>query len=125
LLGLPAGNEPAASLHKLTIAEFTNSLHDLLGAGAPVAGVEPDTVVSGFGSVGASTVAISPAGVGLYEDATGAATDYAFSDPTRAAAVLSCVPSGTADTACASKALAALGRRAFRRTLTDAETTRS
>jgi hypothetical protein len=95
-----------------------------LGTGTPVSGVEPDTIVSGFGSVGASSVAISPAGVGLYEDATGAATAYAFSDATHAAAVLSCIPTGTTDTACASTALAAFGRRAFRRALTDAETMR-
>ena len=111
-------------MHKLTASEFTNSVNDLLGAAAPVSAVEPDDVVAGFASVGASTVAMSPSGVGLYEDATGAATDYAFSDPTRAAAVLACVPTGTTDTACASKALAAFGRRAFRRPLTDAETTR-
>jgi hypothetical protein len=124
LVGLPGGDEPTARLHKLTAAEFGNSVQDLLGAGAPLGAVEPDDVVAGFASVGASTVAISPAGVGLYEEATGAATDYVFSDPTRAAAVLSCVPTSATDTACASKALAAFGRRAFRRPLTDAETTR-
>jgi Protein of unknown function (DUF1592)/Protein of unknown function (DUF1588)/Protein of unknown function (DUF1595)/Protein of unknown function (DUF1585)/Protein of unknown function (DUF1587) len=124
LLNLSGGAEPIARLHKLTSSEFSNSLHDLLGAGAPVSMVEPDVIAAGFASVGASTVAMSPSGVGLYEDATGAATDYAFSDPTRAAAVLSCIPTGTTDTACASKALAAFGRRAFRRPLTADETTR-
>jgi hypothetical protein len=111
-------------LHKLTAAEFANSVQDLLGVGAPAGAVEPDDVVAGFASVGASTVAISPAGVGLYEGVTGTATDFAFSDPTRAAAVLSCIPASATDTACASKALAAFGRRAFRRPLTDAETSR-
>jgi hypothetical protein len=124
LLGLSGGAEPTARLHKLTSVELTNSLHDLLGADAPVPAVEPDTLAAGFASVGASTVATSPAGVGLYEDATGAATDYVFSEPARAAAVLACVPASTNDTACATKALGALGRRAFRRPLADAETTR-
>jgi hypothetical protein len=124
LLNLSGGAEPIARLHKLTSSEFTNSLHDLLGGGAPVSMVEPDVIAAGFASVGASTVAMSPSGVGLYEDATGAATDYAFSDPTRAAAVLSCIPTSTTDMACASKALAAFGRRAFRRPLTADETTR-
>lgn len=124
LVGLPGGDEPTAHLHKLTASEFANSVQDLLGAAAPVGMVEPDDVVAGFASVGAATVAVSPAGVGLYEGATGTATDYTFSDPTRAAAVLSCVPTSATDTACASKALAAFGRRAFRRPLTDAETMR-
>ncbi|HVZ75004.1 MAG TPA: DUF1592 domain-containing protein [Polyangia bacterium] len=124
LLGLPDGAEPLARLHKLTISELTNSLHDLLGTGAPVSAVEPDDVAAGFAAVGASTVAISPSGVGLYEDATGGATTFAFADATHAAAVLPCVPTGATDTACASRALAAFGRRAWRRPLTTAETTR-
>jgi hypothetical protein len=124
LLNLPDGDEAPARLHKLTAAEFTNSVHDLLGAAAPVSAVEPDDVVAGFASVGASIVAMSPAGVGLYEDAGGAATAFAFADATHAAAVLPCVPASATDTACASKALAAFGRRAFRRPLSDAETAR-
>ncbi|HEX4405758.1 MAG TPA: DUF1592 domain-containing protein [Polyangia bacterium] len=124
LLGLPGAAEPLARMHKLTAAEFANSVHDLLGADAPLAAVEPDDVVDGFANVGASTVAMSPSGVGLYESATGAATTFAFADAAHAGAVLPCVPTGTTDTACATKAIAAFGRRAFRRPLTDAETTR-
>jgi hypothetical protein len=124
LLGLPGGSEPLARMHKLTAAEFANSVHDLLGAAAPLSAVEPDDVVSGFANVGASTVAMSPSGVGLYESATGAATTFAFADATHAGAVLPCIPTGTTDTACATKAIAAFGRRAFRRPLTDAETAR-
>jgi hypothetical protein len=114
LLHLPGGDEPAPRLHKLTAGELANSLHDLLGAGAPVSAVEPDTRASG----------VSPAGVGLYEDATGGATAFAFADATHAGAVLPCVPSAVTDTACVTKALTAFGRRAFRRPLTDAETSR-
>jgi Protein of unknown function (DUF1592)/Protein of unknown function (DUF1588)/Protein of unknown function (DUF1595)/Protein of unknown function (DUF1585)/Protein of unknown function (DUF1587) len=124
LLSLPGGSAAPARLHKLTTVEFTNSVRDLLGSGAPLSTVEPDDVSSGFATVGASLVSISPSGVSQYEDATGAATDYAFSDATRAAALLACVPTGPTDKACFSQALAAFGRRAFRRPLTDAETTR-
>src|SRR5450755_1714830 len=123
-LSLPGGDAPSARMHKLTASEFANSVHDLLGTDAPLGPVEPDSIVGGFSAIGASTVAMSPAGVGLYETATGTATDYVFSDATRAAAVLPCVPTGTTDTACATKAIEAFGRRAFRRPLTDAETTR-
>jgi len=123
-LSLPGGDAPVARMHKLTASEFANSVHDLLGSDAPLGPVEPDSIVGGFSAIGASTVAMSPAGVGLYETATGAATDYAFSDATRAGKVLSCVPQGTSDSACITKALSAFGRRAFRRPLTDAEVTR-
>src|SRR5258706_3699446 len=121
---VPTGAEPVASLHKLTAAQFANSVHDLLGSDAPLSAVEPDSRLDGFASVGASSVAISPAGVGLYEAATQAATEYVFADAGRVAKVLSCVPKTTADTACATQGLAAFGRRAFRRTLTDTETAR-
>jgi hypothetical protein len=118
------GPQPVADLHKLTASQFANSVHDLLGADAPLSAVEPDNVVAGFANVGASKVAMSPAGVGLYEAATGAASEYAFADPARAAAVLSCVPKATTDAACLSQALSSFGRRAFRRPLTAAETAR-
>ena len=125
LLNLPDGSKPTPSLHKLTSAEFANSVHDLLGDGAPLSVVEPDNVANGiFAPVGAAVVSISPAGVGQYEAALGGATEYAFADPTRAAAVLSCMPTGPTDKTCATQALSAFGRRAFRRPLTDAETTR-
>ncbi|HEY1536875.1 MAG TPA: hypothetical protein VGF76_22795, partial [Polyangiaceae bacterium] len=44
--------QPVASMHKLTIAEFTNSLHDLLGGNAPdPTALEPDQQVDGFRAV--------------------------------------------------------------------------
>ncbi len=125
LLGLPGGDLPTPHLHKLTATEFANSVHDLLGDAAPLGMVEPDTTTGfGFTSAAAAVATISSDGVALYETATGAATEYAFGDATRAAAVLPCMPSGPADQACMKQALAALGRRAFRRPLTDAEQTR-
>ena len=124
LLGLPAGSNPTAHLHKLTATEFANSVHDLLGDAAPLSPVEVDTTTGGFTSAAAAVAIVSPAGVAQYESATGMATDYAFSDQARAAALLTCMPTGPTDQACAKQALAAFGRRAFRRPLTDAETTR-
>ena len=119
-------SQPIPSLHKLTIAEFTNSLHDLLGSNAPVASeLEPDQQLDGFRSVSASVVAISPAGVSEYETAINAATQFAFSTVTQAATVLSCVPASATDTACPlSQVLSTFGRRAFRRTLTTADVAR-
>lgn len=123
-LHLPDAPAPAGRLHKLTATEFANNVHDLLGSDAPLKAVEPDNLTNGFASVGASTVAMSPAGVGLYESSLASATTFAFSDAAHAGKVLSCLPSSATDTACLSKALGAFGRRAFRRPLTDAETSR-
>ena len=121
-------SQPAATMHKLTIAEFTNSLHDLLGTNAPVAAasqLEPDQQLDGFRSVSASVAAISPMGVSQFETAINAATQFAFSSATQAATVLGCAPASVTDTACSlSKVLSAFGRRAFRHPLTTADVTR-
>jgi hypothetical protein len=124
LLNLPSGPLPTNGLHKLTAWEFANSLQDLLGGNdVPLSPVEVDSLIGGFATVGASTVAISPAGVGQYETVLAAATTFAFGDAKRAAAVLSCVPSSMADTVCLTSALNAFGRRVFRRPLSADETT--
>jgi hypothetical protein len=120
----PSGVAPTATLHKLTASQFANSVHDLLGSAVPLAGVEPDTEMNGFAAVGASSVAVSPAGVGQYEAAVGAAMTYVFADPKRLTGAFPCVPQTAADTACLMQALSAFGRHAFRRPLTDAETSR-
>jgi hypothetical protein len=122
LLSLPSTPLPTTGLHKLTAWEFANSLQDLLGSGVPLAPVEPDTLINGFATVGATSVSISPAGVGTYQTVLGNATAWAFADATHAAAALSCVPQSTTD-ACLRQAINAFGRRAFRRPLTSDETT--
>jgi hypothetical protein len=118
--------QPVPALRKLTIAELTNSIHDLLGSSAPVpAQLEPDQQLDGFRSVSASVVAVSPMGVSQYETAINGAAQYAFSSAAQAATVLSCLPASATDTACPlSQVLGAFGRRAFRRTLTAADLTR-
>ena len=121
--GPPTDSPPLASLHLLTNAQFVNSVQDLLGAGAPLAPVQPDYEVDGFAQVGGSALVVSPSGVGLYETATGTATAWAFADATHAGAVLSCVPQAITD-ACTATALTAFGRRAWRRPLTTDETSR-
>jgi hypothetical protein len=118
--------QPVPTLRKLTIAEFTNSLHELLGGNVPVPPeLEPDQQLDGFRSVSASVVAVSPTGVSQYETAINGATQIAFSSAAQAAKVLSCVPASATDAACPpGKVLGAFGRRAFRRTLTAADLNR-
>lgn len=123
-LSLPGGDTPAARLHRLTASELKNSLRDLLGEGIPLQEGDPDSVVDGFASIGARVVSVSPSGVGLYESAARAATEFVFAEPARLAAQLACVPQAAADTACLGQAISAFGRRAFRRPLTEAEVMR-
>src|SRR5205814_1675519 len=58
--GLPA------SLRRLTLRQFQNSMKDLLGD-VTLSEVEADTSLDGFASLGAAQVTLSPHGVELYE----------------------------------------------------------
>lgn len=114
---------PGPTLRRLTAAEFTHSVTDLLGP-VVLPGVEADSNQEGFFAVGAARVALSPAGVAKYEQAIADATAQVFADPARVAQVLACVPASLADLACTRDAIATLGRRAWRRPLTGAEVQR-
>lgn len=114
---------PGPTIRRLTAAEFTHSLSDLIGP-TTIAPIEADTRKEGFFSVGNAKIAISPAGVGLYEDALDLATKEAFSDPARVASIMPCVPATVDDTTCYRNAIAGFGRRAWRRALTGAEVER-
>ena len=70
--GAPVAIDPAPStLHRLTQAQYTNALHDLLGRRPVVvpAALEPDLVVAGFATVGGSVGSVSRRGVEQYETA--------------------------------------------------------
>ena len=111
---------PGPTLRRLTASEFTHSMQDLLGP-VTLGAVEADSSQDGFFAVGASRVALSPAGVAKYEQAIGDATAQAFADPARAAQILSCLPTQLTDVVCMRDALATFGRRAWRRPLTGVE----
>lgn len=108
-------------MRRLTRSEFAHSLQDLLGEGVSPLEVEADSRVDGFGSIGASTVATSPAGVVQYEAAARAAVTQLFEDDEELAARLSCVPQESSDVTCLEDALSSFARRAFRRPLIDDE----
>jgi hypothetical protein len=123
-LWLPSGEVPTATLHRLTETEFTHSLQDLLGADVPIGELEPDVLEGGFSSIGASSVVVSPAGIGLHERQVLAATGHVFADAARIRNQLACVPKNTADRRCLTRIVTRFGRRAFRRPLDDAEVQR-
>lgn len=117
----PTGEEvDAPTLRRLTRAELENSVRDLLGP-VTLGPVEADSMQEGFFAVGASRVALSPAGVASYELALDAATEQAFADPVNAATLVACLPATPDDVACLRESIARFGRRAWRRPLSAAE----
>lgn len=115
----PAAIDPApAVLHRLTRAQYDNTVRDLLGDQVvlPVA-LEPDVVERGLISIGASLATISPWGVEQYEVAAYDLADQAMADPAVRAAILPCAPVSAAgpDDACAALFIETFGERVFRR----------
>lgn len=114
----------AATLRKLTVEQYRNSVADLLGPGIAVpSDLEPDTAQNGFYAIGASKATISPAAVEKFEQAAYALASQALA-PDKRARILSCTPSATVDSSCSRAFVKQFGRRAFRRPLSDAEITR-
>ncbi|HEY0138547.1 MAG TPA: DUF1592 domain-containing protein [Nannocystis sp.] len=111
---------PAPTSRRLTTAEFKHSVTDLLGP-VTLSAIEADASQEGFFSVGNARIALSPAGVALYEKALEAATLEAFADPARVPTIVACVPALPTDTVCLRDAIASFGRRAWRRPLAAAE----
>ncbi len=111
---------PAPTIRRLTATAYTHSVRALLGV-FTLSTTETDSLKEGFFAVGNATIAVSPAGVALYEKALEQATSQGFSDAARAATVVPCVPATTDDLVCFRDSVASFGRRAWRRTLTGAE----
>lgn len=114
---------PAPTIRRLTAAEFKHSVTDLLGP-VTFSAIEADSSQEGFFAVGNARVALSPAGVALYEKALADATLQAFADPARVPTIVACVPALPTDTMCLRDAIATFGRRAWRRPLAASEVDR-
>lgn len=116
----PPTLEPAGPvLKRLTAAQYGNSLRDLLGDTLVVPDdLEPDAASDGLLVVGGTVNSLSSLGVEQYETAAFDVAAQALGDETLRARLIPC---STEDDACASAVLEALGRRAWRRPLTDAE----
>ncbi len=122
----PVAIAPAPStLHRLTQAQFTNALHDLLGSSVVVpSALEPDLEIDGFYTVGGSVGSVSARGVGEYETAAFQVAGQALAAGPGRAALVGCTPSGISDAACAGSFFASFGRRAWRRPLAADELSR-
>lgn len=108
----------------LTQAEYRNALTDLLGQVSTPLVLPDDTSVAGFVSIGASMVAASTSAVSLYEAASRAATSEVFSDADRWQKFVGCQPQADLADACVVGFIRRVGKRAYRRELTEAEVER-
>lgn len=110
---------------RLTVAQYGNAIRDIFGKDINVpTAIEVDTALDGFVALGASVSTISIQGVEKYEKAAFAVAKQVVADETHKAMVLKCTPSGPDDAACAKETVTNLGRRVYRRQLTEAEQTR-
>jgi hypothetical protein len=111
-------------MRRLTAAQYINSVRDLLGEVSVPTDLEPDTAINGLVAVGNSRTTISPTGVEKYETAAYDVAQQAMSTPALRDAIVRCTPAGPDDAECARETVSAFGRRAFRRPLSEIETTR-
>jgi hypothetical protein len=123
--GLPppgpyAPHEPR--LRRLTQRQYRNTILDVLGATVVVPrSLEPDNRAEGSSSIGGTETSISQRGTEQYADAAYDLAEQVLRDPARRAAVLGCAPSGVRDDACAGRFVTEVGRRLWRRPLTEGE----
>ena len=115
-----AADPPVATMFRLTQSQYQNTLTDLFGPIVLPVALEPDVEAGGFASVGAGTATTSARGVALYEDAALSTAQQIFAAERRDEFV-PCEPASDADSACAERALTALGERVWRRPLDGAE----
>jgi hypothetical protein len=107
-----------AVTRRLTESQYENAMRDLFGDDVYVPSApEPDLRLAGLARLGAAEVTVSPRGVERYESAAYALAAQAVA-PEGRAAWMPCEPAAGAEDTCAREALASLGRRAWRRTLT-------
>lgn len=125
----PGGNDPAlvpspAMLHRLTLGEYKRTLSVLIGPEVRISDdLEVDTPLHGFTTVGAASLSIGPRAAEQYEASALDVAQQIFASDARRRAFVGCAPASAEDP-CVGQFLAAFGRRAWRRPLTDAELAR-
>jgi hypothetical protein len=117
---LPPFAPVAATMHRLTRAQYTNSVRDLLGTVTVPTDLELDTQLYGFATVGAASITVSPRAAEQFEAASYNVATQVFADPAKRMALVGCAPAA-ADDACVRGFVARFGRRAWRRPLSIAE----
>jgi hypothetical protein len=123
--GVPIDPRPGEpKLRLLTQSEYKNAVVDLLGTIDTPQVLPPDISLAGFVAIGASEVAVNTSAATLYEIASRAATAEVFADAARWQKLVGCQPKPDLSDACVVAFIQNVGRRAYRRDLTDAEVQR-
>jgi len=109
------------AMRKLTVAQYRNSVRDVLGSEIVVPdSLEPDPRVNGYSAIAAAQHSVSPSAAEKFEAVAYDIAAQAMKEPVRSRLV-TCTPTGPADMVCARQTLSALGTSMFRRTLTEVE----
>ncbi len=117
------GSDPGrVSIHRLSQAEYANTVRDLLGVSASpdVAGFPTDPTAEGFDN-NADMLSVSPDAFVWYFQSAHIVAAQAFADPAQRARIVTCTPLGAVDATCAQGIIRAFGLRAWRRPLSDDE----
>ncbi|MDH3625344.1 MAG: DUF1588 domain-containing protein [Myxococcales bacterium] len=119
----PAVDGGPVALRRLTTEQFARSIHDVLGKHITVpTRIDPDERRSGLLAVGSSFAGVTPSGFEKYEAAAAAVAEQAL-DADHRAELVSCEPASasSSDDVCAGQFIEQVGRRLFRRSLSQAE----
>lgn len=117
--------EPAPGmLRRLTRTQLRNALRDVFDVEIDVSQLDADTFTEGFATIGAGSVVTSQRGVEQYEAMAEDVVASVFSDPTRRDALIGCTPSADVGDACVQSFVERVGRRMWRRPLTQEEVSR-
>jgi hypothetical protein len=109
-------------LPRLTEQQLERSIHDILGDEIVVPSrLEPDAPVEGMLAIGAARTTVSPLGAERIEAASYDIAAQAMTDSAARDQLMPCLPVDARDDDCARQAIAGLGRRLWRRPLTDGE----
>ena len=112
----------AFQLRRLTTEQYLTTVRTLLGVSTDeMPSIEPVPSVAGFPAIGASSVAVSGAGVAKFEEAARFLAHAALGPDGPRDQLLPCTPADPADLACFTSFVTEFGRRAFRRPLADNE----
>lgn len=115
---------PAAHMLRLTRTQYDNTLADVFGPEVKLdKPIEADETNRPFLSLGAAAVGTSERGVEQYQEAAMDLAEQIWSRKSSIPALAACTPKAAND-ACVGKAVTALGRRLWRRPLTEAEVSR-
>jgi mono/diheme cytochrome c family protein len=111
-------------MKRLTVAQYRNSIRDLLGEKIEVPALEPDTLMSGSAAVGSGRIVISRQATEKFGLAAFKLARAAVADQAWRATWIACDATAAFDAGCAEKFLGQFGRRAWRRPLSADERTR-